>query len=795
MLHDLRIALRLLFKNPTFTVVAALSLALGIGANSAIFSLLDGLYLRPLAVPDSGRIVRVFFSSPEETHGHLSYPEFRELRAGVTGLEGLGACMGRGARYEQDGVQRLLLVNVVSPDFFQVLGLQAHQGRLFSSADEGAPLVVLGYDAWHRLFGGDPAIVGRAIRLTGKSVTVAGVLPREFRDISVSGDRDVWVPPWTWSVMSGGGSSDFETRRFRVYQILGRRKAGVSLAEVNAEIETVGRRMAQDHPDTNKSLRAFAISDFDWRWDNSKESAGVLLAIVFLVVLIAAVNVANLLLARVEARRREIAVRAALGASAWRLARQFLAETLLLGVLGLAGGIVIAIWLIEAVPSLLVSVPGYRLFERFQMDRRVFFGAAGVTALTAVLISLAPAFTAWKLRLMTVLRGGAGAGGRRRPLRIYLAVAQVALSLVLLTLASVLAASFSNTRTQHLGFGQKNILLAWVHGSERVYPAAVQRVAALPGVRKVGTATRAPLSMSGGGMFVRMTIPGHAAFRSGERPAEIKFNYVDGNFFSVMGTRILRGRSFEERDRTGTPCAAIVNETLARRYWPEEDPLGKWIEVSGMAKGNCQVAGIAEDAPINEIGEPREPYVYLPFWPPWEMTLLIEAEGDPAALATSVRTALLDVDRSLEPMSMLTMKDLIRYSARYYQIRAELAAALAVVGLLLTAVGLHGVLAYGVTLRTREIGIRMALGARRGSVVDLVVRQGLILAGAGSIIGVPLALVAGIAMRSMLFGVPAWHAWSFLAALAVVFATAAAASLIPARRAAGVDPATVLREE
>lgn len=795
MLHDLRIAFRLLFKNPTFTLVAALSLALGIGANSAIFSLLDGLYLRPLAVPDSGRIVRIFFSSPENTHGYLSYPEFQEMRAGVTGVEGLAACMGRGASYEQDGARRMLLVNVVSPDFFQVLGLQAHQGRLFSPADQGSPVVVLGYDVWQRLFGGDPGLVGRALRLRGGTVTVAGILPREFRDIGVTGDRDIWAPPWTWSAMSGGGSSDFVTRRFRVYQVLGRRKPGVSLAELNTQVETAGRRMAQDHPDTNKALRAFAISDFDWRWNNSKESAVVLLAIVFLVVLIAAVNVANLLLARLEARRREVAVRAALGASAWRLARQFLTESLLLGVLGMAGGLVIAVWLIEAVPALLVSVPGYRMFERFQMDGRVFLGAVAVTALTAVLISLAPAFTAWRLRLMTVLRGGAGSGGRRRPLRIYLAVAQVALSLVLLTLASVLAASFANTRTQHLGFAQKNLLLAWVHGQERLYPEAAQRVAAVPGVRKVGTATRAPLSISGGGMFVRMTIPGHPAFRSGERPAEIKFNNVDANFFTVMGTRILRGRTFEERDRTGAPCATIINETMARRYWPDEDPLGKWIEVSGMSEGNCQVAGIAEDAPINQIGEAREPYLYLPFWPPWEMTLLIETEGDPGALATSVRTALLGVDRSLEPMSMVTMKDLIRYSARYYQIRAELAAVLALVGLLLTAVGLYGVMVYGVTLRTREIGIRMALGARRSKVVDLVVRQGLILAVAGSLLGIPLALAAGFAMRSMLFGVPAWHPWSFVAALVLILITAATASLVPARRAAGVDPATVLREE
>jgi predicted permease len=795
MIQDFRVAVRLLFKNPAFTLVAALSLALGIGANSAIFSLLDGLYLRPLAVPDSGRIMRVFFSSPEDSHGLMSYPEYRDLRAAVTGFDGLAACMGRGATYEQDGVRRMLLVNVVSPDFFQVLDVQPHQGRFFTPADEGTPLVVLGYEAWQRLFGGDPGIVGRAIRLTGASVTIAGVLPRQFRDIRVAGDRDIWAPPWTWGVMSGGGSSDFENRRFRVYSVLGRRKAGAGSGELNAQTEAWGRRLAQDHPETNKSLRAFAISDFEWRWSNSKESAVALLAIVFLVVLIAAVNVANLLLARLEARRREIAVRAALGASAWRLARQFLSESLVLGALGMIGGLVIAVWLIGAVPRLLVSVPGYRLFEEFQMDGRVFLGAAAVTALTAGLISLAPAFSAWRLRLMTVLRGGAGAGGRRRPLRIYLAAAQVALSLVLLTLASVLAASFANTRTQHLGFAQKNLLLAWVHGAERTYPAAAERIATLPGVRRVATATRAPLSISGGGMFVRMTIPGHPAFRGGERPAEIKFNNVDGAFFQVMGTRILRGRPFEERDRAGSPCVTIVNETLARRYWPEEDPLGKWIEVSGMASGKCQVTGIAEDTPINSIGEAREPYLYLPFWPAWEMTLLIETEGDPPALASAVRSALAGVDRRLEPMSLGTMQDLIRYSARYYQVRAELAAALAIVGLLLTAVGLHGIMAYGVTLRTREIGIRMALGARRGRVVDLVVRQALMLAAAGSLCGVPLALAAGYSMRSMLFGVPAWHPWSFVAALAVIFVTTGIASLIPARRAAGVDPASVLREE
>ncbi|HBY62344.1 MAG TPA: hypothetical protein DEH78_21180, partial [Solibacterales bacterium] len=776
-------------------------LALGIGANATIFSLLDGMYLRPLGVPAPAEVVRVFLAHEEDPYGNLSYPEFRDLRAEAKSFTGVAAAMRRGARYRDGETTRILLVNVASPDFFQVMGVKPHLGRLFGAGEEdGAPIVV-GYDAWQRVFGGDRNLVGRSLRLNRGTVTVAGILPPEFRDTGVTGYRDFWAPPRTWMAMAGGEvASDFEARRFRVYDVLARLRPGVSEAQARAEVETIARRWEQAHPESNKARRGVLVTDFDWRWKNSKVTVGAMFGVVALVILIASVNVANLLLARAEARRREIAIRTAIGASRWRVARQFLVESLLLGGAGLAMSLVIAFWLIEALPGILPATPGYAAPARFELDLRVTLATLAVGLTTALLFGLAPAWSAGRTPPAPVLKGESATGSHRVPLRNVLALAQVAISLVLVVAAGVLALSFRNTRTAELGFTRGDLLLAWVSGSQRFQEAAIQKIAALPGVRRVGAGTRAPMSLSAGGMFLHVVVPGHPDFAAaGARPAEIKFNAIDPNFLPVMGTRLLRGRNFTEQDRGEAPRVALVNETMARRYWPNEDAIGKYLRVEGMAKGECQIVGIVENAPINEVTEAREPYFYLPFFQGaarWEMTLLIEtAMPDPQSLAGAVRTSLVEVDRSMEPMSLLRFSDLVSYSTGPYRMKAQLVGALGVLGLVLTAVGLYGVVAYSVSLRTREIGIRMALGAQTRQAAGLVLRQSLGLTAAGVAIGIPLALAATWKMASLLFGLEPWHPPVFVAAALVLLAAAFAAAWPSARRASRIEPVTALRYE
>ncbi|MDX2154463.1 MAG: ABC transporter permease [Bryobacteraceae bacterium] len=779
MLADLRLALRMLLKRPALTFVAALSLALGIGANSTIFSLLDGFYLRPLAVPAPGQIVRLFLSHPEDPYGYFSYPEFRELQRDAKSLSGLAASMNRGARYNDGQSTRTLLVNVVSPDFFQVLGVKPHLGRFFGPADESQPLIVVGYAAWQTVFGGDPALVGRTLRLNRGTVTVAGILPPEFRELKAAGDRHFWAPPSTWRTMSGGQTRDFDDPTFRVYQVLARRAPGVSDDQARAEVETIARRWQR--PDNPR--RGVLLSDFDWRWKNNGPTIASLFAIVALVVLIASVNVANLLLARAEARRREIAIRTAVGAPRWRLVRQFFVESSLLGAIAVALGLAIAFWLIEALPKMIPSAPGYSAAERFQLDLRVTLATLAVGAVTMLLFGLAPAFSATSVPKTM----------QRFPLRNILALSQVAVSLVLTVTAGALVLSFWNTRTAPVGFARKDLLLAWLSGEKSLQQTAIDRISALPGVTRVAVATRAPLSFSAGGMFLNVAVPGEP------RPVEIKFNTVDPNYLPLMGTRLLRGRNFTNQDRGDAPTVALINEFMARRFWPNEDPIGKYIKVAGMAKGECQIVGIVENAPINDLTEDREPYFYLPYFQGaarWEMTLLIEtAAPDPMTLASAVRSTLTGIDRSLEPMALTRFADLIRYSTRGYQVKAQLVTALGILGLILTAVGLYGVVSYSVSLRTREIGLRMALGAQTRQAAGLVLKQSLTLTALGLVIGVPLASFATTKMASLLFGLDPWHPPIYIAAAAILIAAAAAAAWPSARRASRIDPMTALRYE
>jgi len=795
MFRDLRFAFRVLASRPVFALVAALSLGLGIGANSAIFGLVDALWFRPLAVPRSSDIVRVFSVTDQDREAPFSYPEYLDLKKAGT-LREVVAIGGRGAMVVEGQSRELHTLNLVSSNFFTALDVKPAVGRLFTPQDEAnsdaPPAVVLGNSFWKRHYGADPNIVGKQIRIqraSGMLFTVIGVLPKSFRGLATGDDRDLWFSKQEWAGL--GNVRELEQRSSRWFHVLGRLAPGASEKSSNAEIAGIASRMAETWPETNRGRRAVVIADLRFRLQQAGTNGLALLAIVLLVVLISSVNVANLLLSRAGARGKEMAVRLALGASRARLIRQLMTENFLLGIVGLAAGLAIGSALISILPALIAQPPGlYRALD-FQFDSRVLVFSLVISIATIVFFGLAPAWMSARPDLVPALKGEAafGLSGRRWPIRNWLVVAEVALSMTLLACAGVLVRSFANTRTGDLGFARKQLLLV-VLSSDHAKPALYRDVrahyAALPGVRSVAAAVRAPLSLSGNGMFQRVTSPDRQEY-------EIKYNSVSRNFLNTMGTPIVRGRNFEERDEIAGANSVVVNERMAQRFWPAEDPIGKEVVVGGKPH---RVIGVARNAPITAVGETPEPYLYLAYWPNFEseVTFLIETQGDAIALAQAARRELKSVDARLDPLIVTTENDLIAFSAQRYQVTAELVASLGALGLLLTAVGLYGVVSYGVSQRTRELGIRMALGANRSDTLWLVLREVAMLGLIGIAIGLPLAFTATRMFSTLLFGVSPWDAPAFTAAMIVLAGVLMAAGWLPARRATDIQPSFALRE-
>ena len=804
MLRDFRYALRLFASRPAFTLVAALSLALGIGANSAIFGLIDGLWFRPLAVAKSGEIVRLFSVTDQNSEGLFSYPEFLDFQSEAHQLRDVVAVGGRGAILVQGDRHQLLNLNLVSSNFFTALGVKPSLGRVFTPQDEadaGRPLsVVLGNACWLRHFGGDPRIIGRQIRIQRAKdvlVTVIGVLPPGFRGIETGSDRDLWFSRQAWASL--GNTQELETRGNRWFRVLARLAPGASERSANSEIQGIAARMSQNWPETNKARRAAVVSDLRFRMEQAGTNGLAMLAIVFLVVMISSVNVANLLLSRAGIRGKEMAIRQALGGGRARLVRQLMVENLLLGALGLAGGAAIAVWLIEILPALIVQPPGFNVPVDFQFDSRVLMFCVAISLVTVALFGLAPAWKSARPDLIPALKGEAASGGagRRWPLRSWLIVAEVAIAMTLLVSAGVLVHSFANTRTQDLGFGRKQLLLVWLVADDArpsLYRDIISRFEAMPGVRSVAAAVRAPLSLSSNGMARRVTFPGRPEFANSP-PFEIKYNSVTRNFLNTMGTPVLRGRGFEPQDETAGAASVLINESMAQRFWPGQDAVGKTIRIGGPSGKVHTIIGVVKNAPINVIGEPPEPYLYLAYWPNFEeeATFLVETQTDAAALAPVARRVLKSLDSRLDPLTIVTENDLIRYSAQTYQVTAELVGALGLLGLILTAVGLYGVVSYGVSQRTRELGIRMALGADRAATLGLVLREVATLGLIGLGIGLPLALIATRLMSSALFGMGPWDVPAFVGSAVVLVAVLLLAAFVPARRATAIEPVSALR--
>jgi predicted permease len=803
--QDLRYGLRALRKRPGFTAVAVITLALGIGANTAIFSVVNTILLRPLPYKDPDRLVMVWEDAtkhgyPRDTPAAANFVDWREQNKV---FEGMAAVADQSFNLTGVGDPERLDGKRVSANLFGLLGVEPVLGRGFLP-EEDAPgagrVAVLSHGLWQRRFGADPAVVGRALDLNGQSYTVVGVMPPAFQ--FPSPDVQLWVPiAFTQQQAASRGN--------HYLQVVARLKPGVGVEQAQAEMSTIASRLQQQYPEQNTDLGAAVVPLHEQVVGDIRPALLILLGAVGFVLLVACANVANLLLARAAARQKEIALRVALGASRARLVRQFLTESLLLAALGGVVGLLLALWgvnLLKAfVPDSISQV------KAIAVDVKVLGFTLLVSLFTGFVFGLAPATQASNFNLSETLKEGgrdAISSGRGKRIRSALVVAEVAVSLVLLVGAGLLINSFLRLRSVEPGFRADNLLTMGVVLPAQKYPdharraafydELLRRVEAVPGVKSAAVTNWIPLVKQGDSTSI--TVEGRPAPEPGKELIAVT-RVVSPDYFKTMGIQLSRGRAFDaSQDRADSPGAVVVSETAARRYWPGEDAVGKRLSIGNPENPDdwLTVVGVANDVRQFQLDADPKPQMYLTyaqagFFVP--RNLVVSTSVEPLSVAVAVRNAVWGIDRDQPVSNVRTMEDVLSDSIARQRFSMLLLGIFAAVALLLAAVGLYGVMTYAVAQRTREIGVRMALGAQAGDVLKLVVAHGLKLALAGVALGLVAAFVLTRLMSSLLFGVSPTDPATLATISLVLVAVALLASYIPARRATKVDPLIALRYE
>ncbi len=812
-LSDLRYGLRMLRKSPGFTVVAVITLALGIGANTAIFSIVDAAAFRPLPIRDPAGLLVISNQKAgvPETRGRSSYAEYRDYRASATAFSGVAGFGLRGALLKTADESKMLSAAVVTPNYFSLMGINAARGRTFTEQElqgpNPPPIVLLGYAGWQREFGGDPQIVGKNIVLNvGRDLecVVLGVLPKGVRGHNELLDPEIWFPYSTWqSIQRLIGSAPESARDNREFLLLGRLAPGFSVTQAQAQVDTISARLAQEYPKTEATRKITLNYEIQTRTPFFKFLGGLLLAISGLILLLACANIGNLLVARGEARRKEIATRVALGASRRRVLRQLLAEGLLLSLAGTGLAVLLAAAALRLLPGLIPPMPFPIGFD-FRIDLRVLTFAIFVALLSVVLFGLLPALNASRVEFNAVLKSSLEAVRKRRrvSLRGVVVAGEMAVALLLLTIAGLLIRTVINIQTIDPGFDRREkIIMADLILGLASQPAVAAeqlraRMQAVPGITHAALTSYVPFSISGGGASKPVLLPGEV-LSPGEEPLRAFCASVTADYFSAIGTHLLRGRDFSTQDRGDAPKVVIVNETLARRLFGGSDPLGRHLRIGDPPGADFEVVGIAQDGRYHEVLEKPKPYMYFPLsqQPRGEVTLLLSTTLDPLTLTGTVRREIRALDRNIPILDLRTMGQQLRWAYYPYRLIADSVATMGLLGLLLGSVGLYGVMSYVVTRRTHEIGVRLALGAPRLSIFRLVIDGAALLAGAGSVLGIAAALAVAKALSSLLYGITPFDPLTFLAVTALLSAIALLACYIPARRATKVDPMVALRYE
>ena len=807
--QDIRYGLRTLRKSPGFTTVAVLTLALGIGANTAIFSVVNGVLLRPLPYENPERLVLIRNDAEGETGlASISPPELVDLREQSQLFEGFAALWASTISLTGDPENMEQIRYAWATDnLFSLLGTDPILGRHFTKEEEapnGPATVILSYELWQRRFGGDPGVIGKVLQMSDRDRPIVGVLPAGFRVLmesgtGVSSNIEAWVPQNFWF-----------NRNLRWLRVIGKLKPGISLEQAQADMDAIANRLQADHEEyANTGVRFHPIPLHGDLVREVQPAILTLLAAVGFVLLIACANVANLLLARARGREKEIAIRAALGAGRRRILRQVLTESLLLGLLGGVAGLVLARW---GVGLLLWLKPAnLPRLEDIALDGTVLGFALAASLLTGLLFGLMPAWHSSRLELNEALKEGGRSSGQSggARLRSALVVAQVALSLVLLIGAGLMIQTFLRLQRVDPGFRPDDLLTARVTVSPRKFPTPEsrwrfyqqlqERLDTLPGVRSSSAISNLPLAVG----FFTGPYAYDAATEESWGTLSADFLTALPNYFSTMGTRLTAGRDFDYLDSQDDRLAVIVDESLARQAWPGENPIGKRVKISVVPGQSdsptawAEVIGVAQHTRRYDLRREGRPQIYLP---PWSRqlanaVLVVRSKADPAALTQAIRKETVELGAGRPVHTVRTMEEYVFDAMAGSRFALVLMGVLGGIAMVLSAVGLYGVVSYSVSQRTQEIGVRMALGARTGDILRMVLREGLGLTGVGIVVGLTAAFFLTEFVSSLLFGVEPTDPFTFVGVALVLAVVAAFSCYLPARRATRVDPIVALRYE
>jgi predicted permease len=813
--QDVRYGVRRLWKTPGFTLVAVVSLALGIGANTAIFSLVDTVLLRPLPVSEPQQLAEVFGTMHRGAdYTTTSYPNYKDYRDRNQVFSGLLAyrfapmSLSSGGT-SAGGTNARVWGFLVSGNYFDVLGVKPALGRGFLPEEDetpGArPVAVLSYGCWQSRFGGARDIVGRSVTINGQPFTVVGVTPQGFIGTEVAYSSEIFVPMMMAKQVEPG-SNWLDERRDNNLFVLGRLKPDVTREQAEASLKILADELAREYPDADAGQGVRLLPPgllIPSIRDSVITFSAVLMGVVGLVLLLACVNLANLLLARATERRKEVAIRLALGASRFRLMRQLVTEAVVLSLAGGAAGLLLASWVNGLVNSIKLPTD-VALFFDLRTDWRVLAFTLAVSVATGVLFSLLPALQSSKPDVVPALKDEGSMGGfRRSRLRNALVVAQVALSLVLLVCAGLIVRGLQAARAMRPGFNPDHAVeLSFDLGLQgydeqrgRAFEKdLVERVRALPGIRSAALTNSVPLGLDYNSTSVYAE--GQPFTNSSDLPVAIPFT-VGTDYFKTMETPILGGRDFDADDDKKESRVAVVNETFARKLWPGEDAIGKRFNFSGPGQPFWTVIGVAGDGKYNTLGEEQQPAYYSPLLRDYNagVTLVARVEGDPQASIAAIRREVQRLDPTLPLFGVKTLEEHMQLPLFPARMAAIVLGSFGVMALLLAAIGIYGVMSYVVAGRTREIGLRMALGADQRSVLRLVVGQGLMLAVVGLLLGALVAFAAARLLTGLLYGVSPGDPLTFAAVALLLAGVALVACYVPARRAAKVDPMVALRYE
>lgn len=814
---DVQFALRMMVKNPLFAIMIIITLALGVGVNTAIFSVVNFILLRPLPVSNPSQIM-VMAEKPKGSadFSSVSYPDFLDFREQSNGLIDLAAYQLGLVGLSSEGKPERAVINYVTGNFFPTLGVGSEVGRVISP-EEGTqpgsdPVIVLGYAYWQRRFHGDPGIVGKTITANGHALTVVGVAENRFHGPNSVVETDAYLP-LSMAVIGADRSQFWSNREIRNLKVLGRLKSGVSRETAQSSLNLVAQRLAKDYPSTNSGLSVRLIPEKLARPEPSESNplpvvSTVFLVLAALVLLVACVNVANILMVRSISRQRELAVRTALGASRGRLIRQSVTESLILSAFGGLGGVLLGIWACGLLESIRLHVD-FPIRLNFSVDWKVFAYALGLALLAGVLVGIIPAIRAFHTNINENLHQastrGSSSGAWQRRLRGTLVIGQIGMSAVLLIIAGLFVHSLRNAQQMYLGFNPDHLLNMSMDlhqiGYDEVrgkgfFQDLESRVRSLPGVESASFSFSAPFGYVH--ESARVNVEGQPV-EPDKRPPEIIYNTVDPYYFDNLQIHIVAGRQFTENDNENAPQVAIVNETMAKRFWPKSDPLGKRFSFGTPGAPLIQIVGVAKDGKYVDPTDEARPYFFVPLAQRYASlrTLQIRTAVQPEIMVPQVEQLVRSIAPDLPVFDTRSMKDSLNGLNGFFLFRlgAALSGTLGGLGLILAVVGIYGVISYTVTQRRQEIGIRMAMGAQRGNILKIIMRQALVFVAVGLFAGLLLALLVGSLIQDLLVGISAADPVTFVAVAVLLASNAFIASFIPALRALRTDPIITLKAE